>query len=564
LSHLLTLDLPARTGKPGKGSLTNPRRVKAWLGGLPLADPGEAARQVFHALGEVNRLRLPPAERFKVLEALWETVSFVDQTLRRHLEGVAFPLPEAKARFARLVQAFDREMAIGYKAVVVDLAEHGAWLHRRIRATAVQRAVRYLGRVLLDAYQVYAPYPHNVWRDIHRLYAFAEQEGLHRAPVADPLRPDGSPWTVADAVQQVLLLSLASPYQLRQGDAARVYAALEDWAALCELVPVGTRAAPQGLFAVSADGDEQPIHLQLRAKGTLGAGWVLDTARLGAHLRQEAEVRRAAREEGAAPGGRGTSHRYDIPTGLLERLMDAWGMFVRRRFVRVPASLEVEAAFGLRSVHEVIAQADRCEEPGAGCDEGQERVDLTGGAEVGWSWFPREEAPLPAPCTGHCRVVDRSPGGFRLAWPGRRDLRARVGELVGLHGIDGDADAAAWRIAVVRWMKSAGADRVEMGVQLLAPTATPVALRALREDGGRSECLHGLMLPGVDIFRQPPTLVAPSVLARFADRVLVSEPEREYLVRLGAHELSTGAFTCFGYASADGEPPAPPRRRQGE
>ena len=47
---------------------TNPKEARAWLESLPLADSGEAARDIYQALYTLNRLELTMQSRLELME----------------------------------------------------------------------------------------------------------------------------------------------------------------------------------------------------------------------------------------------------------------------------------------------------------------------------------------------------------------------------------------------------------------------------------------------------------------------------------------------------------------
>jgi hypothetical protein len=87
------------------------------------------------------------------------------------------------------------------------------------------------------------------------------------------------------------------------------------------------------------------------------------------------------------------------------------------------------------------------------------------------------------------RVLDQSLGGYRLAWDHAEQIRARVGELVGLTLSDGD-ELPEWMLGVVRWLRYENDGGLSAGVELLARRALAVGLRL--EDG--SEPLRALQM----------------------------------------------------------------------
>ena len=223
---------------PGPDSFDiSPRRAKVWVGSLPVANSGETGRLLFAALSEVNGLRFDVGERFKFLELMRTPVSLLSGILERHYMGKPFPLPARDRQVAELSREFQGLMAEGYKILLKDMGRRPVLplgVRRRVFATAVHRAIRHLSRMLLKSYQLYSPYPDNVWRDLHKLYRLAAWHRIQDWRVVDEqskLEPETS---VGDAYKQILLLAISSPYRLRQGDVGRVYAALERWAPCCQ------------------------------------------------------------------------------------------------------------------------------------------------------------------------------------------------------------------------------------------------------------------------------------------------------------------------------------------
>jgi hypothetical protein len=95
--HLTDLQIPARH-EPVSGSRDiRPKQVEDWINGLPLANLGETARQVYNALIEINALNIASEDRQRVLEQLRPTTHYIVDALKKHYVGHAFPLA-AKSR----------------------------------------------------------------------------------------------------------------------------------------------------------------------------------------------------------------------------------------------------------------------------------------------------------------------------------------------------------------------------------------------------------------------------------------------------------------------------------
>ena len=87
-THLQLLRVPT----PSKQSLSfcdgSPRDLKRWIAGLPKANIGETARQLYQSLVELNQFLTPSENRLQLLELLRPEVSFVCQHLERHYQMI--------------------------------------------------------------------------------------------------------------------------------------------------------------------------------------------------------------------------------------------------------------------------------------------------------------------------------------------------------------------------------------------------------------------------------------------------------------------------------------------
>ena len=152
----MELQIPDRH-EPIKGSRDlRPRKIEEWINSLPLANLGETARQVYNVLLEINALNVSSEERHRVLEQLRPTTTYVVDALKKHYVGHPFPLSPKGRKVARLAREILAEMANGYKVVIVETASTNDTRNdNKTLLTALHRAIRCLGGILLKTYQVY-------------------------------------------------------------------------------------------------------------------------------------------------------------------------------------------------------------------------------------------------------------------------------------------------------------------------------------------------------------------------------------------------------------------------
>jgi hypothetical protein len=194
--------------RPGKARLRPSRKaLREWIDHLPLANPAATGRLLLNALREMNQLRLDPAQRVAALEALRGPTAQVIVSLDRTVNADTFPLPAAKQQLGQQISDFDREMALGYTALVHDIcAPAGAvpFLRGKAVTLALVRAIQHYGALLYRAYVLYLSPPPGVWQMLHDLFRFAVAVRLDEKPVADPLNP-GIESSVRGAYMNTLL-----------------------------------------------------------------------------------------------------------------------------------------------------------------------------------------------------------------------------------------------------------------------------------------------------------------------------------------------------------------------
>ena len=162
---------------------TEPKEAGAWLAALPLADSVQAAQQIYQALFTLNRMPLEADDRLVLMELYRKPVAAVAAGLQPHFARLTLPLKPRLKQLADFLCQLHMEMAHGYKHVLkAGLDERKPWESDAF-LLALERAIRYLGEVLLRSYQVYMPAPPGVWKEIHGFYRYAEQHGqAHRLP----------------------------------------------------------------------------------------------------------------------------------------------------------------------------------------------------------------------------------------------------------------------------------------------------------------------------------------------------------------------------------------------
>lgn len=526
------------------------KAVRAWLNELPLADHERAAAALIDGIATINHKPLSPGDRLGYLHVVDEMVGTLATSLRQRIRHHPLPLSSHGEQVARLIRGLHRELATGYKRVLVDDAAAGRFGHLAKAATtsAVQGVTTYLGELLIDFFRAYQLPEAGIWRDLHQLYRYAERHKL----LGHKLSPLNTPYGRESSLQRLylrlLLLTLASPYRLRPGELDWVNEALERWVGLCEVRIPPCHESGIGILVIDLDSDEPADQPAPDADSDAERYRIVMTTDLLPVLRRELMT---AHEQGTAPK---TSDGGTLSADIYRRLTQAWGTSPQRSFSRSERAHNLDVTVGFTSLCHLIVTGrgassvqdrlevmpdDRPRSPGEYVVEpkGQDVWSLvytSGGDEP-----PHDHA---NPETHRCGTINESAGGFCLITHKQSQLRARVGELVGIRD---ETASGEWEIGVIRWMRDSEAEHMEFGVQMMAPCARVVRIDGNRNRSADSASEPALLLPELRAVMQPVSLILNSPGYAVGDALTIESPEGTLTVRLNRLLESTGSFSHF-------------------
>ncbi|HSC82269.1 MAG TPA: molecular chaperone, partial [Pseudomonas sp.] len=481
-----------RVPTPDKQGLSfceaNPRDFKHWIAGLPKANIGETARQLYQCLVELNQLITPADNRLQLLERLRPEVMFVCRHLERHFLNQSIVLDERPRKVANLCQALQNHLAIGYKLIITQELPQLSKERTQLLTVALQRAIHSLSGPLVRSSQLYCPVPEGLWLELHQLYRIARQHNLQQAQVSDSMAQNGKSLSAEQAYIAALLLGCARCNQMRQSSIARLAEALESWSTLASLSPAD---APSSLFVVAPQMDGPPRYKSLFQEAELHNLLGLDPHALVDAIKEHLLI----------PADNKAPRRLPVPEGmsddLLQHLGSAWGDIAERTFQRNPGRGSLNLCIGMSALHYYLAGRKAFAEVLQRPEEGrsaQFKVGGSGGPDIWTTAFdaqrqshweaglPMEEIQYKSVHSGGKQepaevaesypsfdvpIVNHSPGGYCLSWPKEVPSQLHAGELLGVQ----DSPGQSWSVAVVRWIRQVRGGGTQMGVELIAPHA---------------------------------------------------------------------------------------------
>ncbi len=567
----LTLSLPAKRVSAWMTE-TDPRYARAWLASLPLADSAESAREIYQALYTLNRQDLEASRRFELMELYRGPVAAVTAALEPYFARAALPLTTKKRQLAEFIRQLHMEMAYGYKGCLQELERQRLrWGKKMLRAQSLQRVMHYLGEVLLHSYQVYMPYPSEVWREIHTIYRHAAQHNLAKE-IVDTTAPGVAKTTLIHDYIRILLLGLCNPYQLPQNECRHVQRFLQNWGAKATLRNNLEVPHPAGHFLIDLSTDSPPVPFPRDVQFQPGQNLrLLDAVELLRTI--QFFIQRLQKGDSARTLSIGVDCLDSVCLEMLQRMMRSWGLIPRRQYSRIQRSGPAFICAGIPALHffasgqkpfsppareslhyatdeSFILPAHIEQDIAREANEDEDFIALDEPVEQQVASSEGESAGTSFPSGGIFRVdrwqiKDAAPKGLQLLRQGSAHTFVRVGDVVGIQQMD---EIGRWNAGVVRWMKSPEADNLEMGVELLASGAKPVAVAPVRGTSGR-DYQPALLLPAMETLRRPATLLLPrGIFSPGSNLLLAEETKGIRTVRLIQRLEYTNVFELLVFA----------------
>ena len=548
---------------------SSPKGIRDWVNSLPMANIGEVSRQLYHAIIEINQLFTAPQTRLQLLELVRPKIGFVCTELSRHYLGLAIALPEKQRKIANLSQALQLHLAGGYKTCVIEFIDNGGVeKNRKSIATACHRALSCLGATIVRAHQLYCPSPARSWLECHRLFRFAHRNHLIDQAIADETLVHRSSSTVADAYKRILLLGCARPNQLRQNELLQVYELFEAWT---DLAQCGPGLSDDALFVINMERDTPPIYRSLVQHESAGDSFGFDTTELSARISRHLHGRDGHRQAGDEPG-------IQLPTAvsdtLLTHLSQALGILTKRNFNRIVSQGRLDVCVGLTATHFFVAGEKNFNQFVSGNENtgmtdiednqflsaSRRRNDVWAGThDAGPSDDVLRSADSPITFRGSGGSVDdhlkqknrpraystillnTSPGGYCVSWETDVPPSLQAGEILGVR----EQPTHPWSIAVVRWIRQVKNQGTQVGIELIAPSASPCGVRLIQKVGNSSEYLRGLLLPEISAVNQAATLVTPRLPFQPGSRISLLHDGRDDQGQLSRRVSATGSVSQF-------------------
>ena len=527
--------------------LTSVSQAKNWVQDLPLTNMGEVTRVLYQSLVALNQHPLTPAVRIEITEVLLPYVNIALENLDRHFSTRSFPLPERSQKVFDLKQALQLELAGSYQLASLDMLTRGGDSQKRL-TVAIGRAIRYMGRTLVNSYGIYVKCKPNIWHDIHHLYLLACENLVHQKPIPESVDGRSEPFTIESYYKLFNLVALGVPNSLRQGEIDRLE---KFFASVINTVDILDDVdSIKGDYAhIALLNSDEPAAL-MPASEVLNSptSRIFDVSKIEDILKDFIQMTTNSSfglHEDQPMLNRGLANR------LLSRLTSSSSR-KNKRFDRDDVAgvvMRLSDVFSVVAVsgvtEESVVQTSNAE------DDLYEKLSYGEGASSPWVEIDIETSLEDTDIEIQPWYIDNSSAkGYCLRQKVIEPSSARVGEVLALRDPSDQSDN--WQIAVIRWMDFYRDKGLCFGAELLSPRAISISISDIinREVPQRLP-INGLMLPKIEAIRDGPSLLLPGHMLLVEDILKIHIGDREEKVQLIAIDECLGSFAYCQYIVLD-------------
>lgn len=414
---------------PTAATASGVNQIVDWLAWPPGDSSAEDLDTIRHYLGLLRQDPPPAAQLHALLDRLYERGLVAANSLIPRLYHVRLPISPLTRRTARAIQDVFELCARAYLDTAETLPEASGKVLSSSLQIRIWRAVHALGRHLFVADLISAPATPGIWQQLHLTVRTASRLGID---LDVPIAEDSS---IMQLYRRSLLLGCAqsSAFTAHEWNCIDAYTA--NHAALLRFVDAAKAGEPQSGFWLNPDDDTGPLAATRRPPA---ANPVLIHFSCAALLALIDDHRTRLGKE-ARPEAMGFP--ADLPTrlarALLTRLRTVWGDTRKRRFPRRRQGYRARLCFGFKEIWNLLHDKVVAE------DEPSE-------------WM----------------ITNESPDGYAVMHVAGKPHKVQIGDLIALRS----DDTVEWQICIVRWALSENPEHLELGLQVLAPRASPATL----------------------------------------------------------------------------------------
>lgn len=465
----LKLHIPALKDNPIIVADTRVAKITQTLAHIQSESPLEIASHLHIELDILNRQKVSPHQRLQALDTYRPLLISTTKALVEDYYRAALPLHDKAKLAAAAAESLWLELGYGYKLALIDLQNQLIKLRgEKTSIHAIQRAMHAIAEHAMVYYQVYVTPPEHIWSDLHQLYFCAVQLNIQHNAVDDA---DGMGISIENVYKHALLMSLADPQHLTQRNIGLVSQYLFHQVQAAKITAVTQVTASAGIFIISLRSNEPPVpYSKQKTAPDESSDILLNTMDLVRNIHSHLN----SLQQNQMPTDAGIS--ADVPRAdyidLFTYLIKHWGLTFKRIFNRAQKNGEIELVTGISAIHQILG------------DVYAQNLDAS--------------TPI---MPSRWQILNISPSGMAIRRHPTAEKNIMIGGLLAVQ----PKGESKWSIAIVRWASCGTKERLDIGIQLIAPFAS----HGIAKMDNREISEEVLLLPEIAAVKQAASIILP-------------------------------------------------------
>ncbi len=486
----LNLNIPALQENPLFIAETRPQKIKKSLAELDSSDALDIALHLNNELEILNRQKVSFSNRLQALDCYREFVTNTAKILEKEYCNAALPLRDEAKLAASSIESLWLELGYGYKLALIDLQNQLIKLGAdKSSAEAIQSAMHAIAEQTLVYYQTYVVPPEHIWSDLHQLYFCAVQLGIQHVEIKNaPRNGSGetvikSEVTIENTYKHAMLMSLAEPQHLSQCDIRLIADYLSHHVGQAQIIAVMPLENETAAFVIGLNSNNPPVPYSKKSDAPNPVTDILlQTIDLVRAIHQDLGQLQSHKlpGNGSIPAKANQGDYIDLLTYLIKN----WGITPKRIFNRSLKNGDIDLVVGIAEIQRISDEAN---------------ITATGTSMHNASDISKLQASLTTP--SRWKTLNISATGISIRRHHTAEKNIRVGGLVGIKA----KEESHWSIGIIRWANCGTRDRLDIGIQLIAPQGQGAIANI--NDSNRDELV--LVLSEITAMRQPASIIAP-------------------------------------------------------
>jgi hypothetical protein len=466
------VELPLKKSAKGSEIETRPIYIEEWLDSLPYIDFEKTSALLNEALLATNKADIKSSIRLELVELYNRPYQYY--VASQINAGAQHTLQTIDAMGSQVSQLKQLAVSLSYScrlAFESAVNKKTLWKQTKPPVEAMLMSMNYLSHALIFSFLEYAPIPKNVWQQLNFIYEFSESMECHKKIYSIPGANNKNISTTIDhTYKRIVMASLVDPHHLPFGAIWEIYEQLDSWVEYTQIHPMQTVTNPTGYFVSDLKSDSKAVpYAKFNQDDVNKNTRLLDSTPLENLIQKQIDLIQIGQQIDKSIV---LSPFY--AKSLLAHMLKAWGLPPKRYFPRKAKSGELNLVSGVNAIYYFMNNGNTFQSDMiTDVEEGEINISEDSTDSLSGAHYVPEE----------WRIVDQGSGGYAVIRDNKPKKAIRVGELV---GINLSKDDESWSIATVRWLMVSKAVH-KIGLQIIADTAKPIALRACEGSKADSE-----------------------------------------------------------------------------